>query len=87
MLRNQLSMTSVELREEVAQRAIDRFTRHFASDAVIQALRYEALQWRFNDWMCRNVLSADGRQLNKSSSQYCMVSFTWTSCVEVFQGN
>jgi hypothetical protein len=68
LLRNQLSMTSVELREEGAQRAIDRFTRHFASDAVIQVLRYEALKWRSNDWMCRNALSAGGRKLNKSSS-------------------
>jgi len=68
LLRNQLSMTSVGLREEVAQRAIDRFTRHFASDGVIQALRYEALKWRSNDWMCRNVLPADCRKLNQISS-------------------
>ena len=51
LLRNQLSMTSVELRYSVAQRAIERFAKHFASEAVIHGLRCEARRWQCNNWI------------------------------------
>ena len=57
LLRNQLSMTSVELRRSVAHRAIERFAKHFASEAVIHSLRCEAQRWQSNDWISRHTVA------------------------------
>ena len=57
LLRNQLGMTSVELRYSVAQRAIERFAKHFASEAVIHGLRCEAQRWQSNNWVSRHTVA------------------------------
>ena len=57
IVKKSVSMTSVELRYSVAQRAIKRFAKHFASEAVIHGLRCEARRSQCNNWISRQTVA------------------------------
>ena len=95
IVKKSVSMTSVELRYSVAQRAIERFAKHFASEAVIHGLRCEARRWQCNDWISRQTVAKGVTSNSGGDSKIVwqgpapIIRISWKNClphaVSIFQ--